>query len=150
MDRVGADFDRVVDQIRNKLEANPVPIQIPLGSEDAFVGVIDLVRMKAFRYLDETLGAEFQIETIPEAFRAEAEECREKLLEAVAETSEQLLTHYLSEGSLSEEQIRAGLRSGTVDNSLVPVLCGSAFKNKGIQLVLDAVVDYLPSPMDVC
>ncbi len=116
MDRVGANFAGVVDQIRNKLEANPVQIQIPLGSEDGFVGVIDLVRMKAFRYLDETLGAEFQVEPIPEEFYAEAEECREKLLEAVAETSEELLTHYLSEGKLSEEQIKAGLRRGTVEN----------------------------------
>ena len=149
MDRVGARFAGVVDQIRDKLKANPVPIQVPLGREDGFAGVIDLVRLKAYRYLDESLGAEYQEEEIPEEYQAEVEEHRERLLEAVAETSEDLLDRYLSEGSLSEEQIFHGLRLGTLSGTLVPVLCGSAFKNKGIQPLLDAVVDFLPSPLDV-
>ncbi len=149
MDRVGANFAGVVDQMRNKLKANPVPIQIPLGSEETFAGVIDLVTMKAFRYLDETLGAEYHVEEIPEEYRAEAEEYRERLLEGVAESSEDLLDVYLGDGELSEEQIRRGLREGTLAGHIVPVLCGSAFKNKGVQPLLDAVVDYLPSPLDV-
>ncbi len=149
MDRVGANFARVVDQIKNKLKANPVPIQIPLGCEEGFTGVIDLVRMKAYRYLEETLGAEYHEEEVPEDFLAEAEEWREKLLETVAEVSEELLGAYLAEGSLTEEQIKAGLRKGTVENLLVPVLCGSAFKNKGVQPMLDAVIDFMPSPLDV-
>lgn len=149
MDRVGADFANVVDQIRHKLKANPIPIQIPLGSEENFAGVIDLIRMVAYRYVDETLGAKHKEEDIPEEYRAEAEEYRERLIEAVAETSEELLDAYLGEGQLSEDQIRAGLRQGTLSGQLVPVLCGSAFKNKGVQPLLDAVVDYLPSPLDV-
>ena len=149
MDRVGANFARVVDQIKNKLKANPVPVQIPLGREEGFDGVIDLIRMKAYRYLEETLGAEYCEEDIPGDFLAEAEEWREKLMETVAEVSEELLAHYLTEGSLDEEQIKAGLRKGTIENALVPVLCGSAFKNKGVQPLLDAVVDFLPSPLDV-
>ncbi len=149
MDRVGARFAGVVDQIRDKLKANPIPVQVPLGREESFAGVIDLVRLKAYRYLDESLGAEYQEEQIPEEYRAEVEENRERLLEAVAETSEELLDRYLSEGRLDEEQILRGLRAGTVSGSLVPVLCGSAFRNKGVQPLLDAVVDYLPSPLDV-
>ena len=149
LDRVGANFAGVVDQIRAKLKANPVPIQIPLGSEEDFDGVIDLVRMKAYHYLDEKLGAEYREEAIPDAFRAEADEYREKMLEAVAETAEDLLETYLAKGDLDEDQIRRGLRIGTLGNTVVPVLCGSAFKNKGVQPLLDAVVDYLPSPEDV-
>jgi len=149
MDRIGARFAGVVDQIRDKLKSNPIPVQIPLGREENFLGVIDLVRLKAYRYLDESLGAEYREEEIPEDYRAEVEESRERLLEAVAETSEELLDTYLSEGDLSEEQILAGLRRGTVSGILVPVLCGAAFKNKGVQPLLDAVVDYLPSPADV-
>jgi elongation factor G len=149
MDRIGARFAGVVDQIRDKLKANPIPVQVPLGREDSFAGVIDLVRRKAYRYLDESLGAEYQEEPIPEEYQAEVDEHREQLLEAVAETSEELLDRYLSEGDLSEEQILHGLRLGTLSGSLVPVLCGSAFKNKGVQPLLDAVVDYLPSPEDV-
>jgi len=149
MDRIGARFAGVVDQIRDKLKANPIPVQIPLGREDNFVGVIDLVRLKAYRYLDESLGAEYREEAIPEDYRAEVEESRERLLEAVAETSEELLETYLSEGDLSDDQILEGLRMGTISGLLVPVLCGAAFKNKGVQPLLDAVVDYLPSPADV-
>jgi len=149
MDRVGANFAGVVDQIRNKLKANAVPMQIPLGGEEDFAGVIDLVRLKAYRYLDGTLGAEYNEEEIPEDYAAEVEECRERLLEAVAETSEGLLDQYLGEGALDEEQIVAGLRAGTISGALVPVLCGAAFKNIGVQPFLDAVVDCLPSPLDV-
>ena len=149
MDRVGANFAGVTEQIREKLRANPVPIQIPLGSEDEFAGVIDLVRLKAYHYHEETLGAEYHEEEIPEDYRAEVEEYRERLFEAVAETSEELLNHYLSEGSLDESQVIAGLRAGTISGMLVPVLCGAAFKNKGVQPLLDAVVDYLPSPLDI-
>jgi len=149
MDRVGANFAGVTEQIREKLRANPVPIQIPLGSEEEFAGIIDLVRLKAYRYHDESLGAEYHEEEIPEDYRAEVEEYRERLFEAVAETSEELLDRFLSEGSLDESQIIAGLRAGTISGMLVPVLCGSAFKNKGVQPLLDAVVDYLPSPLDI-
>jgi len=149
MDRVGANFAGVTEQIREKLRANPVPVQIPLGCEEEFAGIIDLVRLKAYRYHDESLGAEYHEEEIPEDYRAEAEEYRERLLEAVAETSEELLDRYLGKGSLDDGQIIAGLRVGTISGMLVPVLCGSAFKNKGVQPLLDAVVDYLPSPLDV-
>jgi len=149
MDRVGANFAGVTEQIREKLRANPVPIQIPLGSEEEFAGVIDLVRLKAYHYHEETLGAEYHEEEIPEDYRAEVEEYRERLFEAVAETSEALLDRYLSKGSLDESQIIAGLRAGTISGMLVPVLCGAAFKNKGVQPLLDAVVDYLPSPLDI-
>jgi elongation factor G len=149
MDRVGANFAGVTEQIREKLRANAVPVQIPLGSEEEFAGIIDLVRLKAYRYHDESLGAEYHEEEIPEDYRAEVEEYRERLCEAVAETSEELLDQYLSEGSLDESQIIAGLRAGTTSGTLVPVLCGSAFKNKGVQPLLDAVVEYLPSPLDI-
>jgi elongation factor G len=149
MDRVGANFAGVVEQIRDKLRATPVPVQIPVGEEDDFAGVIDLVRLKTYRYRDESLGAEYEVEAIPETHRAEAEEYRERLLELVAEASDELLDAYLADGNLSEEQILRGLRLGTVGNRFVPVLCGSAFKNKGVQPLLDAVVDYLPSPVDV-
>ena len=149
MDRVGANFAGVVDQIRNKLGANPAPVQIPLGAEEEFAGVIDLVRLKAYHYHEETLGAEYHEEEIPELYRAEVEEYRERLFETVAETSDELLDTYLAEGTLSEEQVIEGLRIGTIGGLLVPVLCGSAFKNKGVQPLLDAVVDYLPSPEDI-
>jgi elongation factor G len=149
MDRIGADFGGVVSQIRTKLKANAVPIQVPLGSEDAFAGVIDLVRLKAFHYKEETLGAEYEEEAIPDNLRAEVEAWRERMLEAVAETSEELLERYLASGALDEEQLLKGLRIGTVAGTLVPVLCGSAFKNKGVQPLLDAVVDFLPSPLDI-
>jgi len=149
MDRVGANFAGVVDQIHNKLKANAIPVQLPLGSEDGFAGVIDLVRLKTYHYHDETLGAEYHEEEIPESYRAEVEEYRERIVEAAAESSEELLDLYLADGTLSEEQILRGLRAGTIANAIVPVLCGSAFKNKGVQPLLDAVVDFLPSPLDV-
>jgi elongation factor G len=149
MDRVGANFAGVVDQVRNRLRANPVPVQIPLGTEDSFSGVIDLVRLRVYRWKDETLGAELVEETIPDEYQGEVDEYRERLLEAVAETSEELLEQYLAVGNLSEQQLLRGLRCGTLASTLVPVLCGSAFRNKGVQPLLDAVVDYLPSPLDV-
>ncbi len=149
MDRTGANFAGVTEQIREKLAANAVPVQLPLGAEESFAGVIDLVRMKAYNYKDETLGAEYFEEDIPNDYRAEVDEYRERLFEAVAETSEEFLDHYLAEGSLEEDQILRGLRIGTIAGSLVPVLCGSAFKNKGVQPLLDAIVDYLPSPLDI-
>ncbi len=149
MDRVGANFAGVVEQIHNKLKANAVPVQLPLGCEDGFAGVIDLVRLKTYHYHDETLGAEYHEEDIPEGYLAEVEEYRERLVEAAAESSEEYLELYLANGTLNEEQILSGLRAGTIGGSIVPVLCGSAFKNKGVQPLLDAVVDFLPSPLDV-
>jgi elongation factor G len=155
MDRVGADFRGTLDQIRTKLHANPVAVQIPLGSEDRFTGAIDLVGMKAIRYRDETLGADYLVEEIPSELRAEAEEFREQLIEKVSEASDALLDKYLRGEEITEDEIRAVIRSRTVQSvrsekaPFVPVVCGAAFRNKGVQLLLDAVVDYLPSPMDI-
>ena len=155
MDRVGADFLGTLDQIRTKLQANPVAVQFPMGSEDGFEGVVDLVAMKALRYEDETLGAELIVEEIPEEYKAQALELREQLLEKVAEVNDDLLGKYLHGEAISEDEIRATVRRRLLDSvrqddaPFVPVLCGSAFKNKGIQPLLDAVVDYLPSPEDV-
>jgi len=155
MDRVGADFGRTLDQIENKLQANAVAIQCPLGSEDKFSGVIDLVAMKMVRYEDETIGASAIVEDIPEVYRAESLKYREKLIEKVSETSDVVLEKYLSGESIEEPEIRKALRKRLIesvrseDSPFVPVLCGSAFKNKGVQPLLDAVVDYLPAPIDV-
>jgi elongation factor G len=149
MDRVGADFDRVVRQMRERLAAAPVVLQLPLGKEEKFRGVIDLVRMKAIVWHDESLGAKYDEEDIPADMQAAADAARERLLEAVADVSEPLMEKYLNGEKLSEDEIRAGVRAGTVAMKIVPVVCGSAFKNKGVQHLLDAVVDYLPSPLDV-
>ena len=155
MDRVGANFASTIEQIRTKLQANPVAVQLPMGAEDGFIGVIDLVSMKAVRYKDETLGAESIIEEVPELCRAEAMALREQLIEKVSEVSDDLLARYLHGEPIADDEIRAVLRRRTVDSvrtedaPFVPVLCGSAFKNKGVQPLLDAVVDYLPSPEDV-
>jgi elongation factor G len=149
MDRVGADFERGVQMIRDRLGANPVPVQVPIGCEEQFRGVIDLPSMKAILWDDESLGARYRLEEIPEAQREEAERHRERLLEAVAEVDETLLDKYLEGREISETEIRGAVRQGTLALKLVPVLCGSAFKNKGVQPLLDAVVDYLPSPLDV-
>jgi len=149
MDRVGADFDRVVRQMRERLAAAPVVLQLPLGKEEKFRGVVDLVRMKAIVWHDESLGAKYDEEDIPEDMRAAAAAARERLLEAVADVSEPLMEKYLNGEALSEDEIRSGIRAGTVAMKIVPVVCGSAFKNKGVQHLLDAVVDYLPSPLDV-
>ena len=155
MDRVGADFAGTVDQIRRKLQAAPVAVQLPMGSEDGFAGVIDLVGMKAVRYEAATLGAEAQVGEIPDAYRDEAMHLREQLVEKVCEVDDDLLSKYLHGEPLPEAAVRAALRRRVVasvraeEAPFVPVLCGSAFKNKGVQPLLDAVVDYLPAPPDV-
>lgn len=149
MDRAGADFARVVDQIESRLGARPVPVQLPIGAEEHFEGVLDLIRMRAIRWDQETVGMTYVESEIPAELLDEAREQREKLIEAAAEASEDLMDKYLEEGELSEEEIFSGLRAGTLANQLVPCLCGSAFKNKGVQAVLDAVVAFLPSPIDV-
>ena len=149
MDRVGADFDRCVEMMRSRLAASPVVVQIPWGAEDDFEGVIDLVSMKGFRYKDETLGAEYEEVEIPAELADKALEQREKMVEAIAETDEELLEKYLMGGEISNDELQDALRRATVANALQPVLCGSAFKNKGVQPLLDAVVRYLPSPLDV-
>ena len=155
MDRVGADFKRTLEQIGTKLQGNPVAVQLPIDSEDKFTGVVDLVQMKAIRYKDETLGADYVVEEIPDAMRAETEEYRELLIEKCSEANDALLEKYLHGEPITEDDIRATLRRRTVESvrgeqrAFVPVLCGAAFKNKGVQPLLDAVVDYLPSPLDV-
>jgi elongation factor G len=148
MDRTGANFFKVYEQIVDRLRANAVPIQLPIGSENDFRGIVDLVRMQAKMYKDD-LGKETEDTEIPEDLLELAEEYRNKMIEAVAETDEELLEKYLEGEELTEEEIKQGLRQGTIDGSIVPMLCGSAFKNKGVQLLLDAVVDYLPSPLEV-
>jgi elongation factor G len=149
MDRVGANFPRCVEMMRTKLAAKPVPIQIPWGIEAAHRGVIDLVEMKAIDFKDEALGAKFEVAEIPADLREEAEAYREKLIETVAETDDVLLEKYLHGGKVEIEEIKAALRRATIAGHVQPVVCGSAFKNKGIQQLLDSVVDYLPSPLDV-
>ncbi|HXZ09493.1 MAG TPA: elongation factor G [Paraburkholderia sp.] len=149
MDRVGADFFRVQRQITDRLKGTAVPIQVPIGAEDHFQGVVDLVKMKAIVWDDESQGVKFNYEDIPADLVAIAEEWREKMVEAAAEASEELLEKYLHGHVLSEDEIKTGLRARTIRNEIVPMLCGSAFKNKGVQAMLDAVIDYLPSPVDV-
>jgi elongation factor G len=156
MDRIGADFRRTLDQIETKLGSNPVAVQIPIGSEDRFRGAIDLIRMKAIVYTDETMGADYVLEDIPADMLAEAQEYREKLIEKVSESDDQLLEKYLSGEAVTETEITRALRARTIASvrddkqpTFVPVICGSAFKNKGIQPLLDAVVDFLPSPLDI-
>jgi elongation factor G len=155
MDRVGADFKRTLEQISTKLQGNPVAIQLPIGAEDRFSGVVDLVRMKAIRYKDETMGADYVLEEIPADMQAEAKHYHELLIEKVSEADDKLLEKYLHGEPISEEEIKAALRKRTVESvraeeaPFVVVICGAAFKNKGVQPLLDAVVDYLPSPVDV-
>ncbi|MBU2967839.1 elongation factor G [Pseudoalteromonas sp. C2R02] len=149
MDRVGADYLMVVDQIKNRLGANPVPIQLAIGAEEEFSGVIDLVKMKVINWSDEDQGMSFSYDEIPADLLEEAEMYREQLVEAAAEATEELMDKYLEEGELSEAEIKSALRKRTLANEIVPMACGSAFKNKGVQAVLDAVVDYLPSPTEV-
>jgi len=148
MDRVGADFLRVVHMLRERLGAPAVPVQLPIGAEDDFRGVVDLIRMRSIIYLDD-LGTRSDETAIPEALRPQAEALRERLVEAAAELDETLLHKYLEGEPISEEELRAALRQGTLTSRLVPVLCGSAFRNKGVQPLLDAIVDYLPSPLDL-
>jgi elongation factor G len=159
MDRIGADFKRTFEQITTKLGGNPVAIQLPIGAEDKFVGVIDLVKMKAITYKDETMGAEYLVEEIPAELLAEAKQYREQLIEKVSEADDKLLEKYLHGEELTEDEIKGALRKRVISSvhttgdkaepAFVPVICGSAFKNKGVQPLLDAVVDYLPSPVEV-
>ena len=149
MDRAGADFLRVVDQIRERLGAYPVPVQLPIGAEEGFRGVIDLVSMRAITWSDEDLGNSFVEGDIPAEQRADAEAFRERMVEAAAEASEELMDRYLEEDDLSPQDIRRGLRIRTLDNEIVPAVCGTAFRNKGVQPMLDAVVDFLPAPTEV-
>ncbi|WP_425412376.1 elongation factor G [Nitrosomonas mobilis] len=149
MDRSGANFMRVYQQINTRLKAQPVPIQLPIGAEDGFLGVIDLVKMKAVYWDDASNGINFEEKEIPENLLEEANSWREKMVETAAEASEELMNKYLEHGDLSLAEIKQGLRARTVNNEIVPMLCGTAFKNKGVQAMLDAVIDYLPSPLDV-
>ena len=149
MDRVGADFFRSVETIVDRLKARPVPIQIPVGAEEKFLGIVDLVEMKAVIWRDETLGAEFDVVEIPSDLLEKAKVYREQMIEAVSEFDDQLFEKFVNGQPLSVEEIRAGIRKATIALKIFPVICGSAFKNKGVQTMLDAVVDYLPSPLDI-
>ena len=149
MDRVGANFHRVREQMEKRLRARPVPIQLPIGAEDKFEGVVDLIEMRAVRWDDSTQGTKFEVGEIPADLAAEAAQWREKVLEAAAESNEELMEKYLESGDLSPEEIRRGIRAGTISNDIIPMLCGTAFKNKGVQALLDAVVHFLPSPDDL-
>ncbi len=149
MDRAGADFLRVVEQIKQRLGANPVPLQLPIGAEEGFEGLVDLVRMKAIYWNEADMGTTYDARDIPAAMMDACKEWREQLLESAAEASEELMEKYLETGDLSEEDIRAGIRIRTLANEIVPALCGSAFKNKGVQAMLDSMVYYMPAPNDV-
>ena len=149
MDRMGANYLRVVEQINKRLGSNAVPVQLNIGAEEEFTGVVDLVKMKAIVWNEENRGTTFEYEDIPAYMQEECDKWRAHLVESAAETSDELMEIYLEEGDLNEEQIKAALRKATIDNELVPVFCGSAFKNKGVQAVLDGVVEYLPSPLDI-
>jgi elongation factor G len=149
MDRAGANFMRVYEQMQTRLKAHPVPVQLPIGAEDKFEGVIDLVKMKAIYWDDATRGMKFEEREIPDSLLEDAKSWREKMIETAAEANEELMNKYLEEGDLPIEDIKKGLRIRTINNEIVPMLCGSAFKNKGVQAMLDAVIDYMPSPVDI-
>ena len=149
MDRVGANFFGAIDQIKTRLNGNPVLLQLPIGKEDAFEGVVDLLSMRAIYWHDSTMGMTFDDLPIPADLQEEAKLWRERLVEAAAEVDDNLMEQYLDTGELSDSDIKRGIHDLTVSNKIVPVLCGSAFKNKGVQALLDAVLDYLPSPLDV-
>ncbi|MGD2083214.1 MAG: elongation factor G, partial [Chromatiales bacterium] len=149
MDRMGANFFRVVEQLKTRLGANPVPIQVPIGSEENFRGVIDLIKMKAIIWDDATLGANFEYGEIPPELQDTCQEWHEHMIEAAAEASEELMEKYLDDGELTEEEVLTALRKRTLDLEIIPVTCGSAFKNKGVQAVLDKVIELMPSPVDV-
>ena len=148
MDTTGADFMLCVDQLKNRLKANAVPIQLPIGSEENFKGVVDLIKMKAFIHKDD-LGREIEETDVPEDMKAQAEEYRASLIEAAAEQDDELMMKYLDGGELSEEEIKKGIRLGTIGNKMIPVCCGSSYKNKGVQELLNAVVEFMPSPLDI-
>ncbi|MDO8306657.1 elongation factor G [Herminiimonas sp.] len=149
MDRTGANFFKVYEQMRARLKANPIPMQVPIGAEDNFEGVIDLVKMKAIYWDDASQGMKFDYRDIPDNLLAEAKKWRENMVEAAAEASEDLMNKYLEEGDLSEAEIKAAIRQRTIASEIVPMMCGTAFKNKGVQAMLDGVIEYLPSPVDI-
>ena len=148
MDKNGADFEHVIDTIRKRLGARPVALQIPIGAEANFKGVVDLIEMKAILWHDETMGAKYSVEEVPAELLKKAEAFRMQLIEVIAETDDVLLEKFLEGETPSNEELKAGIRQATIDLKVFPVICGSAFKNKGVQTLLDAVVDYLPSPLD--
>ena len=149
MDRSGANFFEVVRQLKEVLGANPCPIQIPIGAEETFKGVVDLIKMKAIFWHDETMGADYEVDDIPESLQAEADEYRDKMLEKIAEYDDDLMAKYFDDPSqITEDEIKRALRAATLKMELVPMICGSSFKNKGVQCLLDAVCAYLPSPVD--
>jgi len=149
MDRQGADFFKVYEQMRTRLKANPVPLQVPIGAEENFEGIVDLVTMKAIYWDDASQGMKFELRDIPANLTGKVQEWREKMLEAAAEANEELMNKYLEEGDLPAEEIKKGLRQRTIASEIVPMLCGSAFKNKGVQAMLDAVIDLMPAPTDI-
>jgi elongation factor G len=149
MDRAGANFLNVVQMVVDRLGATPVPMQLPIGAEESFRGIVDLVKMQAIYWEEENMGMKYTYEDIPAEMMDEAQEWREKMVEAAAEATEELMEKYLEEGDLSEEEIKAGIRQRCIDVEIVPMFCGSAFKNKGVQTLLDAVIDYMPAPIDV-
>ena len=149
MDRTGANFFKVVDQIKTRLQGNPVPVVVPIGAEDNFKGVVDLIKMKAIIWDEASQGMQFEYQDVPAELQDVAKEWREKMVEAAAEANEELMNKYLEEGSLSEEEIKKGLRIRTIATEIQPMMCGTAFKNKGVQRMLDAVIDFLPSPADI-
>ena len=149
LDRMGADFFYCVDTIRDRLGANGVPIQLPIGKESDFQGVVDLVENRAIIWSGEELGAKFDYVDIPDDLKDQAEEYRTKLMESAAECDDELLEKYLEEGELTKEELKRAIRKGTLEMKMFPILCGTAFKNKGVQPLLDAVLDYMPSPLDV-
>jgi elongation factor G len=149
MDRAGADFLRVVEQVKDRLGANAVPVQLPIGAEEKFEGIVDLIRMKAIYWEESNMGTSFELREIPEDMRPECQAWREKMVEAAAEANDELMDKFFGDSDLSEEEIRQGLRTRTLSGDVVVTLCGSAFKNKGVQAMLDAVIDFMPSPIDV-
>ncbi|MDP2266707.1 MAG: elongation factor G, partial [Thiobacillus sp.] len=149
MDRAGADFFKVHDQMRLRLKANPIPVQVPIGAEEKFEGVVDLIRMKAIYWDEASQGMKFELREIPADLLETCKKWREAMLEAAAESSEEMMNKYLEEGDLSEADIKAGLRARTLASEIVPMVCGSAFKNKGVQAMLDAVVEFMPAPTDI-
>ena len=149
MDRTGANFFKVIDQMKTRLKANPVPLQIPIGAEESFAGVVDLIRMKAIVWDEASQGMKFELQDIPANLLEQAKEWREKMVEAAAEASEDLMNKYLEGNELTIEEIKHGIRTRTIASEIVPMLCGSAFKNKGVQAMLDAVLDFMPAPTDI-
>jgi elongation factor G len=149
MDRQGANFFKVYDQMKSRLKANPVPIQIPIGAEEKFEGVVDLIRMQAIYWDEKSQGMKYEMRPIPEELVETAKEWREKMLESAAEANEELMNKYLESGDLTAEEIKLGLRTRTIASEIVPMMCGSAFKNKGVQAMLDAVIEYMPAPTDI-